>query len=262
MEVIQEMLNKHSVSTTKQMYTYKLVIAYDGTPFCGWLVQNNATSVQVVLCQALEKMLGIYTPLPGSGRTDAGVHALGQVAHFKVHKEINPHTFLKGLNALTPDEISILSVEKVEDDFHARYSAKGKLYRYSLCPHPVQSPFRKRYALHFPFGLDKALMKQALLSFVGTHDFCSLANKHGSAKDSIRTIFRADFIEDIEEWHLEFEGNGFLYKMVRNMVGLVLEVGMKKRASSDIPAILDAKDRRAAGMAAPAHGLYLMKVLY
>ena len=244
------------------MYNYKLIISYDGTYYCGWAVQPNGISIQSTLNKALMKLLGYDVSISGSGRTDAGVHAEGQVAHFSTLEAVEKNAFLRSINAMTPKDIAILSCEDVLDEFHARYSARRKFYRYSICPCAVQSPFRRKYVLHYPSPLVKSLIKKALECYLGTHDFTSLANVGGNSKNKVKTIFRSELVEKEDEWHLEFEGTGFLYRMIRNMVGLVLEVGIKKRDISELPLILEGKDRRLAGKAAPAHGLSLVKVFY
>lgn len=244
-------------------YNYKLTIAYDGTDYCGWQVQPNGTSIQEVLQQKLAILLKQKTALQGSGRTDAGVHAMGQAANFHSPRKLDERRFLHSLNALLPHDIRILAMKSVAASFHAQHSAKGKTYFYHLHLNPYHSPFTNRYRLHVRNNLDITALKQASRLFVGTHDFTSFANEahSGSAScDAIRTLHRLDIQEQEGGVRLEFEGDGFLYKMVRNITGTLLEIASGK--DLDIAAILAAKDRRTAGMAAPPHGLFLMHVDY
>jgi tRNA pseudouridine38-40 synthase len=223
---------------------YKLTISYDGTNYCGWQVQANSTSIQSLVQKALQTVLRHPTDLTGSGRTDSGVHALGQTAHFDTDTPILPARLLISLNALLPPDIRILNVEPVHDTFHARYSATGKIYHYHL---------------HLSRTLN--LLTENAKHFIGTHDFTSFANvKEETTEDTIRTIKRLDIVEQKNGVRLEFEGDGFLYKMVRNITGTLLDIASGKE--KDIPTIFAAKDRRMAGQAAEAKGLFLMKVVY
>lgn len=247
------------------MPKYKVLISYDGTCFSGWQSQINSLSVQDVIEKALSTLLRHGVEVVGSGRTDAGVHALGQVAHFSTDKEIDPKKILYSLNSLLPKEIRILDISSVEEDFHARYSATGKIYHYHLHLDPILDPFKRKYALHVLHKVDLTALKTAAKHLIGTHDFSSFANQQsqGSAcKDAVRTLCRLDVIEEMGGVRLEFEGTGFLYKMVRNIVGTLLEVGGGRRLSDEIPTILSAKDRKKAGRAADPHGLFLVKVFY
>jgi tRNA pseudouridine38-40 synthase len=238
---------------------YKLTIAYDGTRYAGWQVQANAPSIQPLIQQALQTILRHPIALSGSGRTDAGVHARGQTAHFDAD---HPPPRLS-LNALLPPDIRVLKIEPVSSDFHARYSALAKIYHYHLHLHPVACPFQRLYSHHVLGPCDLQLLKEAAPLFLGTHDFTSFANvKEEGASDAVRTLTRLDMIEQRHGIRLEFEGNGFLYKMVRNITGTLLEVAAGKIPPADIPLIFAARDRRRAGHAAPPHGLFLMHVLY
>lgn len=247
------------------MFKYKIIITYDGTCFGGWQVQPNAVSIQTLIQNALSTILRTPTNLTGSGRTDAGVHACGQVAHFTTASTIDIPKALYSLNCLLPSDIRILSISPVPETFHARYSALSKIYHYRLHLERTSDPFKHRYAYFVPHSVDLSLLKEAATHFIGTHDFSSFANeaKRGSAaKNAIRTLHRLDIVEESGGARLEFEGSGFLYKMVRNIVGTLLDVCAEKIAQEDIPRILKAKDRREAGRAAPPHGLYLMEVKY
>lgn len=247
------------------MKNYKLLIAYDGTPFHGWQVQNNAESIQELIQKALTLILREPTKIIGSGRTDSGVHALGQVAHFHTEIDFMPFRVLGSLNGLLPPEIRILALDEVSPTFHAQHSAIGKIYRYHISLNPVLSPFIRGRCWHIPYNVSLQEMIRASRKLLGTHDFTSFANEahEGSAaKDPVRTIQRIDFLENNGELSIEFEGDGFLYKMVRNIVGTLVEVGSGKIQAEEIEEILAKKDRKAAGASAPPQGLFLVKVHY
>lgn len=246
-------------------HNYKLTIAYDGTEYCGWQVQPNGISIQQLIQEKISILLRNATTIIGSGRTDAGVHALGQIAHFHSAPILNLYRFHGSLNALLPPDIRILHIEEVPSSFHAQYSPIGKTYHYRLHLDHVQDPFKRLYSLHVREKIDLKNLKEAASLFLGTHDFTSFANEAhlGSAsRDPIRTLKRLDAIEELGGIRLEFEGDGFLYKMVRNIVGTLLEIGAGKRSKDEVITILEAKDRKVAGQAAPPHGLFLVKVEY
>ncbi len=247
------------------MFTYKLTIAYDGTSFGGWQIQPNSVSIQALIQGALEIILRTPTSVIGSGRTDAGVHALGQTAHFSAKDRIDVQKVMASLNGLLPSEIRILDLIEVTLEFHARFKAVSKVYHYRLHLERIANPFKIQYSYHVPHSVDLALLEETALLFLGTHDFTSFANeaRRGSAaKDAVRTLHRLDLVPETGGVRLEFEGDGFLYKMVRNIVGTLLDVGAGKITKDQISAILKAKDRRQAGRAAPPHGLYLVEVKY
>lgn len=244
--------------------TYKLLIMYDGTPFSGWQVQPNGVSIQQKIQEAIHTITKENVHVIGSGRTDAGVHALGQVAHFKIACDLNLYRFQHSLNALLPEEICIKAITPEGDEFHAQYSAKQKTYRYHVSRARYPSPFTRLYRWHYCGPIDMALLKESAKQLLGTHDFSSFANEAhaGSAsKDPVRTLYRADIAETEEEITLEFEADGFLYKMVRNLVGTLFDIAGGK-ISASIPCILAARDRCKAGSAAPPQGLFLIKVDY
>jgi tRNA pseudouridine38-40 synthase len=246
-------------------YKYQLTVAYDGTNYGGWQAQPNAVSIQSLIEQSLRTILRIPISVIGSGRTDAGVHALGQSAHFSTHSAIDTKKTLASLNHLLPAEIRILAIAPAPLDFHARYNAISKIYHYRLHLEKVPDPFKRHYAYHVPHSVDLDLLKEAASLLIGTHDFRSFANeanRGSAAKDAIRTLRRLDVIPEPGGVRLEFEGDGFLYKMVRNIVGTLLDVCSGKIAKDRIPVILAAKDRRVAGRTAPPHGLYLVEVNY
>lgn len=244
------------------MNKYKLTLSYDGTHYSGWQAQANGVSIQTLVEQALGTALRAEVALIGSGRTDSGVHALAQTAHFCVGGPVDLYRLLASLNGLLPRDIRVERVEAAPHDFHARYSAKSKTYFYHLHLESSHDSFKRLYSLHVPCPIDLALLRQAAGCFVGTHDFTSFTNEGGEVQDKVRTLFRLDVAEEPGGVRLEFEGDGFLYKMVRTIVGTLLEVASRKRALEEIPALFAAKDRRRAGPAAPAHGLFLVQVDY
>lgn len=246
-------------------HTYALAIAYDGTAYCGWQIQPNGVSIQELIQDKVSILTRTPTQVIGSGRTDAGVHALGQVAHFHSHFIQDLYRFHGSLNALLPPDIRILNVHEVPSSFHAQYSALGKTYHYRLHLDRVSDPFKRLYSFHVKEKINLDILQSAALMLLGTHDFTSFANEahQGSAaKDAVRTLKRLDIIHEPGGIRLEFSGDGFLYKMVRNMVGTLLEIGMEKRSLKELPVILEAKDRRVAGQTAPPHGLFLIGVDY
>jgi tRNA pseudouridine38-40 synthase len=247
------------------MNKYKLTIAYDGTAYSGWQIQNNAVSIQSLLEEALATLLRAPTPVFASGRTDAGVHAKAQVAHFTSEIAPDLKRLHLSLNGVLPDDIRILSVEKASPDFHARYSAVSKEYHYHLHLERTTDPFKRLYAYHDYSLLDLEKMKEAAKYFIGTHDFTTFANeasKGSAAKNPVRTITRLDICHEPGGIRLEFEGDGFLYKMVRNITGTLLDVARGKIPIESIPQLFEAKDRSLAPPAAPSRGLFLVKVNY
>lgn len=240
---------------------YKLTISYDGTRYSGWQVQKNGQAIQPLIQKALGTILRAPTDLTGSGRTDAGVHARGQTAHFDGEEGLDGKRLILSLNALLPPDIRVMQIEPVASDFHARYSARAKIYHYHLHVDRVSDPFTDLYSHQVLGPFDLMLLKEGAKKFLGTHDFSSFANV-GSVQDKVRTIYRLDVVEQKGGMRLEFEGNGFLYKMVRNITGTLLQIAAGKITPLEIPAILEKKDRKAAAAAAPAKGLFLFAVLY
>lgn len=246
-------------------FVYKLTIAYDGTHYVGWQVQPRGLSIQELLQQKIEVLTRYKINLSGSGRTDAGVHALGQTAHFESLQLLDIFKFQHSLNSMLPDDIRVLDVELVDETFHARYKAKGKIYSYHLRIHPLQDPFRRLYSWHLPshhFSKEKLIL--ASKDLLGEHDFKGFASQGHqgvAAHDSIRTMHRVDFVEG-DECQIVFEADGFLYKMVRNMVGTLVDIGRGAIPEDTVKKVLASHDRKLAGQAAPAHGLFLVKVIY
>lgn len=246
------------------MHTYALKIAYDGTQYHGWQVQPNGTSIQQLIEEALTT-LHIPVRLIAAGRTDSGVHALDQHAHFRIDTYLDTNRIQRALNGLLPHDIRVLAVEQVHPHFHANRSATKKIYHYAISLQSYVMPFERAYTYHFPKKIDFELLQQATRAFVGRHDFTSFANVGGGAdleKNPFRTIFRLDVIQTGTGIRFEFEGDGFLYKMVRNITGMLLAVATGRRPIEDIENVFKAKDRKVAERAAPAHGLTLMKVFY
>jgi tRNA pseudouridine38-40 synthase len=246
------------------MTRFKITIAYDGTQYGGWQIQPNAVSIQSLIEKALSTILRSPISIVGSGRTDAGVHARGQIAHFN-GEPLDLFRVFGSLNGLLPPDIRILKLEEAPEEFHARFSAVSKEYHYHLHLDPVIDPFKRLYAYHLHSPIDTALLTEAAKLFVGRHDFTSFANEsaEGSAgKDAVRTISRLDVCKEPGGIRLEFEGEGFLYKMVRNITGTLLDVARGKLSIDDVVKIFRAKDRTKASSAAPPQGLFLIKVNY
>lgn len=247
------------------MFSYKLLLSYDGTHYSGWQMQPNAPSIQEKVQDVLKVVLRADIKIVGSGRTDAGVHAYGQVAHFRHSEAVDRERLRIALNGMLPRDIRVLSIEEVPRSFHAQYSAIGKEYHYHLYLDRVMDPFRRLYCWHVHERLNVENLKEAAKLFLGTHDFTSFANEAhaGSAsRDPIRTIRRLEVIEMAGGLRLEFEGDGFLYKMVRNIAGMLVEIAAGHHSIEEIPLIFAAKDRRQSARAAPPQGLFLMAVEY
>ncbi|WP_026565723.1 tRNA pseudouridine(38-40) synthase TruA [Bacillus sp. UNC41MFS5] len=245
------------------MPRYKCIISYDGSGFSGYQVQPNKRTVQSVLEAMLTKMhKGEPVKVFASGRTDAGVHAKGQVIHFDSPLHIPEDKWGRALNSLLPGDISVHSVVTVDESFHARFDAKGKEYRYMLHLSSNRDPFLRKFAYQYPYRLDLNAMEQASKFFLGTHDFTSFCAAKTEVEDKVRTIKAVDFSRENEILTIRFVGNGFLYNMVRILVGTLLEVGLGERSPEDIQTILEQKDRTFAGKTAPGHGLYLWEVFY
>ncbi|HEX9724938.1 MAG TPA: tRNA pseudouridine(38-40) synthase TruA [Vicinamibacteria bacterium] len=244
------------------MILHRMTLAYDGTDYLGWQLQPQGATIQSRLQEALANIAGDPVTVVGAGRTDAGVHAQGQVAHFELPTPVPPSGLLKGLNSMLPQDIRILDVELAPPDFHARYTARSKTYRYCFDVSPVASPFRCRYTLHHPYPLDWEAMSKAAERFVGRHDFESFRASSCEAKTSERHCTVSRFVREGAELVYEVAADGFLHHMVRNIVGTLLEVGRGKIDPGEIDRLLEAKDRKQAGPTAPAQGLHLMRVEY
>ncbi|KGX90357.1 tRNA pseudouridine synthase A [Pontibacillus halophilus JSM 076056 = DSM 19796] len=240
------------------------VISYDGTQFSGYQVQPNGRTVQEDVENALQKMhKGKFIRITASGRTDAGVHAKGQVIHFDSPLVIPEENWKKALQTLLPKDIRIVDVQKTTEDFHARYGTKRKEYRYRILNSVDPDVFKRNYTFHVPDKLDLQAMNEACTYFEGTHDFTSFSSAKSDVKgDKVRTIYEAYCYVDGDEIIFSVTGNGFLYNMVRILVGTLLEVGKGRKTPATIQEIFEMNDRSQAGKTAPPQGLYLWDVDY
>ncbi|WP_336866272.1 tRNA pseudouridine(38-40) synthase TruA [Peribacillus frigoritolerans] len=245
------------------MPKYKCVIAYDGTDFAGYQVQPEKRTIQSEFEAVLAQMhKGTIIKVTASGRTDSGVHAKGQVLHFESPLTFPTENWIKAFSALLPTDIIVLEVDIVPDDFHARFHTTGKEYRYIVARSKLRDPFKRNYAYHYPYPLNVEAMREAISYLIGTHDFTSFCSAKTEVVDKVRTIKEMDFEESDDFMVFRFVGEGFLYNMVRILVGTLLDVGSGKISPHDMSGILDKKDRSFAGKTAPAQGLYLWKVFY
>ena len=248
------------------MRNLKLILAYDGSDFCGWQVQPDRCSIQGTLASAIGRITGEKVLPQGSGRTDAGVHALAQVATFQTESVIPQQNFVIALNDILPLSIRVLECADAPADFHARKSARAKTYRYRIFRGAICSPFAARYVWHYPYPLNFEAMQASAPQVEGEHDFTSFAAvdpERGKEQESnVRTVFSSRWFAEGEEIIYEIRGNGFLHHMVRNLVGTFLLAGKGTLKPEQISAILAAKNRSAAGATAPASGLYLVNVEY
>jgi len=255
-----------AILPTNVMRNIRLILAYDGSNYCGWQRQPGAPTIQASVEEAIEKLTGIATPICGAGRTDAGVHALHQVANFHTASTIPGGNLAKALNDLLPPAIRVMRAEDVDPAFHSRYDARGKTYWYRIVQTPVCSPLLWRFVHHYPYALDHKPMEQAARLFEGQHDFTSFAASAGREEENTKSNVRVICLSRVRSRPLrsmlvyEVSGTGFLRYMVRNIVGTLLEVGRGKLAPDDILRILAARDRSQAGPTAPAQGLCLMNV--
>ncbi|MGZ4833450.1 MAG: tRNA pseudouridine(38-40) synthase TruA [Terriglobales bacterium] len=255
------------------MRNLKLILAYDGADFAGWQVQPGRTTVQGALASAIGRLSGENVLPQGSGRTDAGVHALAQVASFATGSAIPTENWMKALNDILPASIRVLEVAEAAPEFHARKSARAKTYRYRIYRGAVCPPFLARYVWHYPYPLEEAAMNAAAGVVVGEHDFTSfaavdperverMAAEENVHTTNVRTIFSSNWTREGEEMIYTVRGSGFLHHMVRNLVGTFLLTGKGTLTLEDLQRILDARERTAAGPTAPASGLYLVGVEY
>jgi tRNA pseudouridine38-40 synthase len=277
------------------MRNIKLTIAYDGTDFHGWQLQQGAATIQGTLIDVAAKLTQENIFLHGSGRTDAGVHALGQVAHFKTQSGLAPAEFQRAFNALLPPAIRIVQCEEEAPNFHARFQAQAKTYQYRIFRGRIVPPFEHRYVLHYPYPLDEAAMSRAARLFEGRHDFTSFAASSGSEEDDrqrapereilrseVRLVARESFWAQAPAWNnaqgalpaalppvppgdellYTVRGRSFLRYMVRKIVGTLLDVGRGRLAAEDVPRLMELRDRSESGPTAPPHGLFLVSVEY
>ena len=240
----------------------KLVIEYEGTRYCGWQVQPNVPTIQEGLERAVRQITGEAVRIFGAGRTDAGVHASGQVANFHTSCRMPAGRMRHALNAVLPDDIVVLDVSEVPESFHARYSAKSKRYRYSILNRQAPSALHRYFTLHLAQSLDIAAMREAAGHLIGTWDFSSFGCNAGREDDPVRTVLDIAADRQGDYLTIEIEAVSFLYKMVRSIVGTLIDVGKGKVEPSDVLRILRDRDRKRAGATAPAQGLTLVHVNY
>jgi tRNA pseudouridine38-40 synthase len=256
----------HAVIAPVPLQKIKITLAFDGSAYHGWQSQRSGRGVQDAVQAALARGFGSALPVVGSSRTDTGVHARGLVAHFEVAAEqlrMPIHHLTLAINAWLPEDIRVMDAALVPPTFHARFDASGKQYRYRIWNHPAMNPLLRSHAWHVPRPLDLAAMREAAAMLVGRHDFRAFTSNRGVLlEDAVRTITRCSIRKLGHEMIFIIEGSGFLYKMCRCMVGTLIQVGELKFSPSDIQNMLEGKDRRNAGMNAPAQGLILWEVIY
>lgn len=244
---------------------YKATIAYDGTDYSGFQIQSNGRTIQGKIEAVLKKInKNEFVRIHPSGRTDAGVHAAGMVFHFDFPASIPEKGIFKAMNVLLPADISLLHLKPVEAEFHARYHALAKTYTYRVHNHEIRDPFTQRFALNHPYEMDEARVQEAVQLFLGTHDFTSFCSAKTVIENKVRTIYEStvEVDRDTNEWLFTFTGDGFLYNMVRIMVGTLIEVADGRLAVNTISEMFDAKDRSRSGKTIAANGLRLEKVYY
>lgn len=249
----------------------RLLIAFDGSRYSGWQRQQNAPTIQGVLEKKLQVMLASAVTLHGAGRTDAGVHALGMVANFQTSSTIPCSGFMNGLNSMLPGDIRVLEASEADPEFHSRYSAVGKTYRYDIFTGKIQLPTDRLYCVHFPGSINIDKIDECLACIRGTHDFSSFEGTGSrdiyrkQSRGAVRTLLHAachSHPEKVDMWSFTFTGDGFLRHMIRNLVGTLMAVGRENISPDEFKAILCRRDRSTAGPTAPAHGLFLQKVFY
>ncbi len=244
------------------MRNIKLTIEYDGTDYCGWQKQINGPTIQRHIEKALRKILHERIKIIGAARTDSGVHAKCQVANFKTTSKLALKNIQKAINGNLPKDIAIVGIKRVDEDFHAQYSAKSKLYRYTIYSREERSPFFDRFSIHIPRKLDVTTMKKGTRPLLGKHDFSSFKGSKGVTKNQVRTVKGISIKKKNSFVIIDIEADGFLYNMVRNIVGTLIEIGRGKLKPASMKKILSARDRSKAGPKAPAKGLALIKVKY
>ena len=238
------------------------IIEYDGTNYYGWQKQNDKVTIQGTLEEAVRNLTKEENEVIGCSRTDSGVHARGFVASFKTESTVPPHKFREAINYRLPDDIVVLSSEEVSEDFHPRYLAKGKTYEYTIYNNLVPTALNRAFSYHYKYPLDIESMKEACNFFKGTHDFKAFRSEGSSVKTTVRTIYDLNIKTEGDFIKISVSGDGFLYNMVRIIVGTLINVGRGKIAPHDIEKIIAGKDRKEAGDCVPAKGLKLVEVYY
>jgi len=245
------------------MRNLKLILEYDGTNYAGFQRQSNALTIQEVLEEKLSFLTEEKLRVIASGRTDAGVHAQGQAVNFYTACSIPAQRFPLALNTMLPPDITVSAAREVPLDFHSCYSSQSKVYSYKILNRRTPSPFLRKYAYHFPRRLNLGSMKEGAQCFLGEHDFAAFRSLGSSVRTTVRHIYRLEINEEVENLiELEIEANGFLYNMVRIIVGTLLQIGLGKISPQDLPEIIKSKERQRAGETVPAHGLCLKEVKY
>ena len=244
------------------MKNIKLIIEYDGTNYYGWQKQNDKVTIQGTLEEAVRNLTKEENEVIGCSRTDSGVHARGFVASFKTESTVPPHKFREAINYRLPDDIVVLSSEEVSEDFHPRYLAKGKTYEYTIYNNLVPTALNRTFSYHYKYPLDIEAMKDACQFFKGTHDFKAFRSEGSSVKTTVRTIYDVNIKIDGDFIKISVSGDGFLYNMVRIIVGTLINVGRGKTDATSILEIINKKDRSLAGDCVPPYGLFLKEVYY
>lgn len=245
------------------MRRVRLLIAYDGTDYCGWQVQPNGITIEEVLNKKLSLITGEDIHVIGASRTDSGVHALGQIAVFDTESSIPPERMSYALNQKLPEDIVIVRSDEVPPDWHPRYQDEViKTYEYHICNSPVPNPLKRRYSTHVSFPMDVEKMREGAKYLIGEHDFVSFCNIRTNVEDTVRTVTDITITQNGEDITIRITGNGFLYNMVRIIAGTLIRVGRGFYTPDKVKAILEEKERTAAGVTAPANGLVLVEVKY
>lgn len=240
----------------------RLLVAYDGTRYHGWQIQKNALSVEEVLTRALCELLQEDVELTGASRTDAGVHAQGNVAVFDTNTKIPPDKIAIAVNQRLPEDIRVMRSEKVSADFHPRYAVSRKTYEYCVTNAEIQLPTKRLYSYFVYIPLDVEKMREAAKLFLGVHDFAGFCSAGSQVKTTVRTVFDLQVLQEGEDIRIRITGNGFLYNMVRIIAGTLVEVGMCRRSIEMVRQAVEQADRKLAGPTAPAHGLTLIQIEY
>jgi tRNA pseudouridine38-40 synthase len=245
------------------MRNFKMIVEYDGTAYCGWQRQENGSTIQQVLEEAIKLITGQKVAVIGSGRTDAGVHALNQVASFKCSTSLPVNNIYRGMNSVLPPDIVVKEMEEVAGEFHAQHDVKSKVYVYKICNQRLRPALGRDFFWFIRFPLDLEVMRKSAKYLIGTHDFSCFCATGTHVKDRVRTIIDIE-IKTCDDGLIEIkvEAQGFLKYMVRNIIGTLVEVGRGKRMPEEMKAIIESRNRKSAGITAPACGLFLKEVKY